>query len=181
MYFLIKVFYNTKHLGLAAEPVNKGGVGEEAILILRISNLSEKFLDHILGDLITKVGQDVVKLSKHHGAIGVLVIQLHQFNVVSIGALGIRGSNGSLDLGNNLIKLGKLLALLISLALGNTDLLGHIESKSISNVAKVEKVELALAIPVIDVTDLQDCLSISHCRGVSLFVCSLNSRQVLPM
>merc|ERR1711920_41498 len=126
MYFLIKVFYNTKHLGLAAEPVNKGGVGEEAILILRIGNLSEEFLDLILGDLITKVGQDVVELSKHHCAIGVLVIKLHQLDVVGIGSLAVRGGNGSLDLGNDLVKLGELLALLISLALGNTDLLGYI-------------------------------------------------------
>jgi len=149
-------------LGLAAESVHKSGVGEESVLILRIGNLSEEFLDLVLGDLISKVGQDVVELSKHHGAIGVLVIKLHQLDVVGIGTLAVRGFDGSLDLGDDLVELGELLALLISLALSNAGLLGDVEAKSVGDVAEVEEVELALAIPVVDVADLKDSVSISH-------------------
>ena len=61
--------------------------GDLVYLILGVSQLSEQFLDLFLGHLVSEVGQDVVKLGQHHGAVGVLVEQLHQLQVVSIGAL----------------------------------------------------------------------------------------------
>ena len=40
-------------LGLANEPVEEGGVGEEAILILTVSELGKKALGVLLGDGVT--------------------------------------------------------------------------------------------------------------------------------
>ena len=47
--FLIRL----RALGLSDKPVQERGVGEEAILILGISHLSEKSLSVLLGDGVT--------------------------------------------------------------------------------------------------------------------------------
>ena len=109
-------------LGLASESVNEAHVGEHAILVLRIAKFSEKLLDILLGDLVSKIAEDVVKLSKHHGAIAVFVVELQELNIVVVGSLGVGGGNSGLDLLNDIVILGKLLALLISLSLSNTGL-----------------------------------------------------------
>merc|ERR1719282_2096536 len=67
------------------------------------------------------------------------VIQLQQLKVVSIASLGVWGGNSSFDLLNNIIILGKLLSLLISLAQTNTDLLGDVKTKSIHHISKEEE------------------------------------------
>ena len=144
------------HLSLASQSVQEAHVGEHAILILRVTQLGKQLLDIILGHLISQVAEDVVKLSQHHGAIAVLVIELEQLQVVSIGSLGVRGGNSGLALLNNLIVLGKLLALLISLALGDASLLGDVQTKSVHDISKEEQVDLAFAIPVVDVADILD-------------------------
>ena len=110
------------HLSLAGQSINEAHVWEHAILILRIAKFSKKLLDILLGDLITKIAEDVVKLSKHHGAVAVFVVELEELNIVVVGSLGVRGGNSGLDLLDNIIVLGKLLALLISLSLSNTGL-----------------------------------------------------------
>merc|ERR1719474_265061 len=123
-----------ENLGLASKPVDKWHVGEESILIFRVSELSEKLLDIFLGDLITKIGKNVLKLSKHHGSVVVFVVQLKKLNVVVVGSGGVRGALGSIDLLNNFIKLGELFAL-----------------------------------PIVDVADFLNSLSVNHFETWRLF------------
>merc|ERR1712117_599701 len=141
-------------LGLAGESVEEAHVWEHAILIFRVTELSKQLLDISLGHLITKIAEDVVKLSQHHGTVGVFVVQLQQLKVVVVFPLRVRGGNSSLDLLDNIIVLGKLLALLIRLTEANTDLLGDVQAKSVHDVSQEEEINLAFAIPVIDVTDV---------------------------
>ena len=75
------------HLGLAGESVQEAHVREHAILILWVTELSEQFLDILLGNLISKIAENVVKLSKHHCAIAVFVIELQQLKVVIVSSL----------------------------------------------------------------------------------------------
>merc|ERR1719208_733566 len=126
-------------LGLASESVNEAHVGEHAIFIFGIT-----------------------ELSKHHGSIAVFVIELQELNIVSVGSLGVRGGNGGLDLLDNIIVLGKLLALLISLSLSNTGLLGDVQAKSIADVSKEEQIDFTFAIPVVDVADILNLCFINH-------------------
>merc|ERR1712032_2334 len=65
----------------------------------------------------------VVELSQHHGAVAVFVIELEELKVVSVAPLGVRGGHSGLDLLDDFVILGELLALLVSLALSNTGLL----------------------------------------------------------
>merc|ERR1711976_1084723 len=67
-----------------------------------------------------------------------------------------------LSYNNNIIILGKLLALLISLAKANTDLLGDVQAKSVHDVSEEEQVNLAFAIPIVDVADVLNLSVINH-------------------
>jgi len=149
-------------LGLAGQSVQEGHVGEQTILVLGIAKLSEQFLDIVLGHLVTEVAEDVVKLSEHHGAVAVFVVELEELQVVSVGSLGVRGGNGGLDLLDDIVVLGELLALLVSLSLGDASLLGNVQAQSVHDVSEEEQVNLAFAIPVVDVADVLNLSLINH-------------------
>ena len=68
---------------------------------------------------------------------------------------------GSVDHGDNFVEASEFLALFFLLAIGHADLLGDVESQGIHDVAKVEQVELSLAMPIVDVTDFLNSISIS--------------------
>ena len=110
---------------------------------------------------LTQVGQDVFELSQHHGSVFVFVVQFAQFNVVMVVAVVFGGLQGSVDHGDNFVEAGEFLALFFLLAIGHADLLGDVESQGVHDVAKVEQVELSLAMPIVDVTDLLNSISIS--------------------
>jgi len=158
-------------LCLAGEPVQEGLVGEHAVLILRVSQLSQKGHGVLLGDLISQVGQDVLELSQHHGSVLVLVVKLAQLNVVVVGSGALWGLDGGVDESNDIIEGDELLALLLLLAKADADLLGHVEAGGVDNVHQVEHVQLTFAIPVVDVADLLNSVSISHFECVVLSSC----------
>merc|ERR1712244_66669 len=125
-------------LGLASQPVQEGHVGEQTILILGVTELSEQLLDIVLGNLVTEITEDVVELSQHHGAVAVLVVELEELQVVVVGALG------------------------------DTGLLGDVQAKSVHHVSEEKEVNLAFAIPVVDVADVLDLCFINHFENVNL-------------
>merc|ERR1712212_31258 len=155
-------------LGLASQPVEEGHVGEQTILILGVTELSEQLLDIVLGNLVTEIAEDVVELRQHHGAVAVLVVELEELQVVVVGALGVGGGNSGLDLLHHIVVLGELLSLLVSLTLGDTGLLGDVQAKSVHHVSEEEEVNLAFAIPVVDVADVLDLCFINHFENVNL-------------
>merc|ERR1719315_284380 len=126
-------------LSLPSQSVYKWHVGEESVFILRVT-----------------------QLSKHHGSIVVFVIELEELHIVCIGSGGVGSVSCSLHFLDHVIKLGKLLSLFISLAKTYTDLLGGVHTKSIHHISKEEQVYFTLTIPVIDVTDVFNFLSIHH-------------------
>merc|ERR1719516_578013 len=156
--FVCQVVY----LGLASQSVHKWHVGEESVFILGVAQLSKQFLNIFLWNLITKICKDVFQFSKHHCSIVVFVIELEKLHIVCIGSGGVGSVSCGLHFLDNVIKLGKLLSLLISLAKTNTDLLGGVHAKSIHHISKEEQVYFTLAIPVIDVTDVFNFLGIDH-------------------
>ena len=115
-----------KALGLASQPVKEGHVGEESVLVLGVADLGEHLLHVLLGDLVTQVGEDVFQLSQHHGAVLVFVVQLQQLHVVGVGSLAVGGLQGLLDLGDDIVELGELLALLVGLAQADAHLKQHV-------------------------------------------------------
>ena len=108
---------------------------------------------------LTQVGQDVFKLSQHHGSILIFVVQFAQFNVVMVVAVVFGGLQGSVDHGDNFVEAGEFLVLFFLLAILHADLLGDVESQGIHDVTKVEQVELSLAMPIVNFADLLDIVS----------------------
>merc|ERR1719193_1454882 len=101
-------------------------------------------------------------LSKHHGSVGVFVIQLEKLDVVMISSLTVWSLHCSLAHRYYIVELGELLTFLVCLSEAHTDLLGGVEAHGVHDVAKVEEVELALAVPVIDVADLLASFGVNH-------------------
>ncbi len=54
------------------------------------------------------------------------------------------------------VELCELLLLLVGLAQADADLLGDVDAEGVEDVAQVEQVELALAVPVVQVADALD-------------------------
>merc|ERR1711993_102431 len=101
----------------------------------------------------------------------VLSYSFSRLHVVGVGSLAVGGLQGLLDLGDDVVELGELLALLVGLAKADAHLLGGVVAHGVHDVAEEEEVELALAIPVVDVTDLLNSISVNHfvcCGGASL-------------
>lgn len=147
---------------LADQSVDEGSVREHTILIFWVAKLGEQFQHLILGDFITKIGKDVLQFSEHHGAIAIFVVQFAQVNVVLVGATAVGGILGFLDLGNDIGKLGELLAFFISHAKTNANLLGCVKTTSVDDIPKEEHVEFTFAIPIVDVANLKDGSLVDH-------------------
>merc|ERR1712223_257709 len=114
---------------------------------------------------LTQVGQDVFELGQHHGSIFVFVVQFTQFNVVMVVAMIFWGLQGCIDHGNNFVEASEFLCFFFLLSISHADFLGDVESQGINDVFEVEQVELALAMPIVDVADFLDSVSISHFDG----------------
>ena len=112
-------------------------------------------------NIITQVGEDVLELSQHHGAVLVLVVQLAELNVVVVVARALWGLQGLVDELGDVVEAGELLVALLLLSKTHADLLGDVEAQGVDNVSKEEHIELAFAIPVVDLADLLNSISIS--------------------
>ena len=109
---------------------------------------------------LTQVAQKVLELSQHHGTIFIFVIQFAEFNVVMVIARVFWFLDGLLNKGDYFVKLGIFLFKVVHLSILDTDLLGDVETKSIEDIHEVVHVQYTFAIPIIDVADLFDGISI---------------------
>ena len=64
-------------------------------------------------DLVTQVGEDVLKLGQHHGAVLVLVVELAEFDVVVVVALTVGSLLGLVNKFDNIVEGKELLALFL--------------------------------------------------------------------
>merc|ERR1712083_708146 len=135
----------------------EGSVGEETILILRISQRFQKLSAIFLGDLITHERQEGLKLSQHHGSIFIFVVQFAQLNKVMI-------VSGVFWL-SNLIEWKEFLLNIISLAIFDTNLFGEVHAHGVEDIHEVVHVKDTLAMPIIDVADPLNFISINRHFG----------------
>merc|ERR1711936_79304 len=171
-----------EQLELVASQIEEAADTADSIEEVGVTQLSEQLLDVVLGDLVTEVAEDVVQLSQHHGAVAVLVVQLEELQVVVVGSLRVGGGDSGLALLHDIVVLGELLALLVGLSLGDTGLLGDVQAESVHDVSEEEEVNLAFAIPVVDVADVLDLCLINHLAVcMSFLVTDLQVPGELPM
>ena len=145
-------------LCLAAELVQEWCVREETILVLLTSQLIKHLDSILLGNHVPQVAQDVLQLGQHHGAVLVLVVELAELDKVMVVTEDLRLLQSLLDEGNDLVKLAELLAIVVSLAVLDADLLDNVEAKGIEDVHKVVHVDDTLHVPIIDLADPLDII-----------------------
>ena len=127
------------------------------------------FYDEIFNEIVfiknlsiqlTHESQEGFKLSAHHGSILILVIQLAQFNVIMV-VTGVFGLLGSLvHESNNFVKSAELFAGVISLTVLDANFLDNVHAHSVEDIHEIVHVNLASAIPIIDVANPQNFFSI---------------------
>ncbi len=167
--FFLTYFFN---LGRVAESLHEGLVREEAVLVLGITELLQQFGRVLLGDLIGQVGEDVLQLGEHHGAVLVLVVELAQLDVVVSGALAVLGLLRLVNEFDDVVELGELFVAFIGLAETDANLLGDVKVQGVDDVAEEEHVEFAFAIPVVDVANLFDRVGVGKSH-LELFLATL--------
>ena len=104
--------------------------------------------------MLTKIAQDVLELSQHHGAILVLVIELAELNEIVVVARVLGLLDGFIHEFDDLIKCAELLASVVGLTKFDGDLLGNVHAEGIEDVHKIVHVKFASAIPIVDFADL---------------------------
>merc|ERR1712020_806479 len=150
---------------LSAQFVKEGSIGEETIFILRISQRFQKLSAIFLVDLVTHERQEGLKLSQHHGSIFIFVVQFAQLNKVMIVSSVFWLSNNLLGKFNNLIEWKEFLLNIISLAVFDTNLLGEVHTHGVKDIHEVVHVKDTLAMPIIDVADPLNFISINRHVG----------------
>jgi len=149
-------------LDLAAQFVQEGSVGEEAILILFTGQFVQKLAAILLGDFITHKRQESFELSQHHGSVLVFVVQFAQLNVVMVVSSVFWLLDGLLDKFDDLIEFAVFLLNIVHLTVLDSDLLGEVKAKGVEDIHEVVHVKLALAMPIVDIADPQDFGSVDR-------------------
>merc|ERR1711899_310177 len=159
---------------LAAQFVREGTVGEETIFILSAGQFIQKLGTILLGDFITHKRQESFKFSQHHGSILIFVVQFAQLNVVMVVASVFWLFDSLLDKGDNLIKLAEFLLNIVSLSVFDSSFLGKVHAKSVEDVHEVVHVKFALAMPIVDIADPSNFISIDRHLELTFFDLSEN-------
>ena len=109
---------------------------------------------------LTHKRQESLEFSQHHGSVLIFVVQLAQLNVVVVVAGVFRLLDGLLDKGDNFVEFAELLLDIVGLTVLDSGLLGEVHAEGIEDVHEVVHVKLALAVPIVDVADSADFISI---------------------
>merc|ERR1712112_175409 len=159
---------------LAAQFVQEGTVGEETIFIFTTGQFIQKLGTILLGNFITHKRQESFKFSQHHGSIFIFVVQFAQLNVVMIVSSVFWLLDCLLDEGYNLVKFAVFLLNIVSLSIFDSGFLGEVHAKSIEDVHEVVHVKFALAMPIVDIADPSNFISIDRHVELTFFDLSEN-------
>ena len=109
---------------------------------------------------LTHKRQESLKFGQHHGSIFIFVVQFAQFNKVVVVSSMFRLLNNLLGKSDNLIEGKEFLFNIISLAVFDASLLGKVHAHGVEDIHEVVHVKDTLAMPIIDVADPLNFISI---------------------
>ena len=109
---------------------------------------------------LTHKRQESLKFGQHHGSIFIFVVQFAQLNVVMVVTSVFWLLDGLLDKGYNLIEFAEFLLNIVSLAVFDANLLGEVHAHGVEDIHEVVHVKNTLAMPIIDVADPLNFISI---------------------
>ena len=104
--------------------------------------------------------QEGFKLSQHHGAILVFVVQFAQLNKVMVVSSVFWLSNNFLGKFNDFVEWEEFLLNIIGLAPFDANLLGEVHAHGVEDIHEVVHVKDTLAMPIIDVADPLNFISV---------------------
>ena len=89
---------------------------------------------------------------------------------------------GSIDHGDDFVEAGEFLGFFFLLAIGHADLLGNVEAQGVHDITKIEQVELALAMPIVNVADFLNSykFSINFNENYLNFVIEKRNQNIKP-
>merc|ERR1712001_734313 len=142
----------------SAHFLQEGDEGHEAILILWFAKFLHEALGFLLGQLLTKVGQETEQFISNHGVVVIFVIKLQDFNKV-VEATLVLGVLACLVHGED-ISLGEHLLSLLALSSNLIDgLEGWVKVASTDKISGIEGINIAISLEVVDIEGKFDCVN----------------------
>merc|ERR1719348_1478945 len=140
----------------SAHPLKEGDEGHESVIILGLTELLHESLGLLLGQLLSKVGQQTEELITDHGVVVILVVQLEDLYKDVESALVLAGLVHAEH-----VSLGERL---LTLLLGASDLLdglqGGVKVAGTDEVSSIEGVHLTITLEVINIEGKLDSLDL---------------------
>merc|ERR1712176_1099415 len=134
----------------SAHLLQEGDEGGETLIVRGLAELLHQALGLLLGQLLTKVGEQPEELVFHDGVVVIFVVELHDLNEVMEASL-VLGILAGLEHGED-VSLGEHF---LSLLCGSTDvsdgLEGGVDVAGPHEVTSVESINLAISLEVVDV------------------------------
>jgi len=148
-----------------AHPFQERHEGSEALIVLGVAQLVHQALGLLLGELLTKIGQQPEEIFAEDGLVFVLVEQLQDLNEI-VDATGVLGLLGHLEEGVHVLEGDDLLALLLLATDGFDGLAGGVDVAGADEVTDVEAIDLAVTLEVIDLEGELDLFNIPRMESV---------------
>merc|ERR1712178_153313 len=134
----------------SAHSLKEGNERHESFIISRVTELLHQRLGLLLGQLLTKVGQQSEQLVGKHGVVVIFVIKLQDLNKVVESSLVLAVLAGLVH-GEDLSLGQHLLSLLLSSSNLSDGLEGWVQVTGSDQISSIEGINLAISLEVIDI------------------------------
>jgi len=159
----LKRYYFVSYLYLKvalAHPFQERHERSETLIVLGVAKLVHQAFGFLLGEFLTKIGQQPEEILAEDGFVLVLVVQFQDFNEI-VDATGVLGVLGSLEDGVHLIHGDHLLALFLETTAHVVDgVVGGVQVAGADEVTNVESIDFAVTLEVIDLEGELDFFNI---------------------
>ena len=117
-------------------------------------------LSYLITAVHTHESQESFQLGHHHGTIFIFIVQFAQFKIIIVGSLVIGLLDGFLHQSDNFVKLAIFFLVIIGLTVLDANFLDDIQAQCVKDVHEIVHVKRTFAMPVIDLTDPYNFISI---------------------
>jgi len=151
-----------------AHPFQERHERSETLIVLGVAKLVHQALSFLLGEFLTKIGQQPEEILAEDGFVLVLVVQFQDFNEI-VDATGVLGVLGLLEDGVHLIDGDHLLALFLETTAHVVDgVVGGVQVAGADEVTNVEGIDFAVTLEVVDLEGELDFFNIPRVDAVFL-------------
>merc|ERR1719510_1021767 len=151
-----------------AHPFQERHERSETLIVLGVAKLVHQALSFLLGEFLTKIGQQPEEILAEDSFVLVLVVQFQDFNEI-VDATGVLGVLGLLEDGVHLVDGDHLLALFLETTAHVVDgVVGGVQVAGADEVTNVESIDFAVTLEVVDLEGELDFFNIPRVDAVFL-------------